>query len=229
MTRPLRIYVCGAHSTGKTTLARHISRELGLPLINEVARQVIAEFEISFETLRVDLNRAGDYQREVFRRQIEVEQRYPEGFVSDRSFDNLAYAARHSNVIHELIDDHALRYFERVRESLVFYVRPHRECMQYDGMREQVDWDEINRIDGMLDFILSWQQIPCIGINELNMKDRVRTALSAVRLYKQACGQTVITPRVIPTPKPVNGNGEHHKANGKPVNGTHSKLATTTY
>ena len=160
MSRPLRIYVCGAHSTGKTTLARHISRELGLPLINEVARQVIAEFEISFETLRVDLNRAGDYQREVFRRQIEVEQRYPEGFVSDRSFDNLAYAARHSNVIHELIDDAALRYFERVRESLVFFVRPHRECMEYDGMREQVDWDEINRIDGMLDFILSWQQIP---------------------------------------------------------------------
>lgn len=207
MSRPLRIYVCGAHSTGKTTLARHISRELGLPLINEVARQVIAEFEISFETLRVDLSRAGDYQREVFRRQIEVEQRYPEGFVSDRSFDNLAYAARHSNVIHELIDDQTLRYFERVRESLVFFVRPHRECMQYDGMREQVDWDEINRIDGMLDFILSWQQIPCVGISELNMKDRVRTALSAVKLYQQACGHRRIPAPAIPAPQNGNGNG----------------------
>ena len=36
MHQPLRIYVCGAHSTGKTTLARHLAEELGLPLINEV-------------------------------------------------------------------------------------------------------------------------------------------------------------------------------------------------
>lgn len=223
MSQPLRIYVCGAHSTGKTTLARHLAHELGLPLINEVARQVIAEFELSFETLRVDIGRAGEYQREVFQRQLEVEQRYPEGFVSDRSFDNLAYAARHSLVLPDLLDDDAERYFERVRQSLVFYVRPQRECMQNDGLREQVAWDEINRIDGMLDLLLGWQRIPCIGISELNMKDRIRTAMAAVRLYQRACAQSVAP--VFPTspvtpPRPAapslpsrggNGNG-----NGSP-------------
>ena len=89
-----------------------------------------------------------------------------------------------------ILDDRADEYFRMVRErSLVFYVRPQRECMVNDGFRETVAWDEINRIDGMLDFIFTWQRIPCIGISELNMKDRVRTAMAAVRLYKHACEQ----------------------------------------
>lgn len=207
--QPLRIYVCGAHSTGKTTLARHIARELGLPLINEVARQVIAEMELSFETLRVDVTRAGEYQREVFKRQMEVEERYPDGFVSDRTFDNLAYAARHSMVIPQLLDGDCMRYFGRVRESLVLFVRPHRECMANDGTREQVEWDEINRIDGILDFLLAWQQVPSIGISELNMKDRVRTAMTAVKLYQRACAAA---PDPLPSPPPArkNGNGNGH-------------------
>ena len=181
MHQPLRIYVCGAHSTGKTTLARHLAEELGLPLINEVARQVMAEMELTFETLRVDLHRVAAYQREVFRRQIQVEERYPEGFVSDRAFCNLAYAARHSKILGDLLaEENSQRYFEHLRRhGLVFFVRPHRECMQDDGMRERVAWDEINRIDGMLDFIFGWQRIPCVGISELNMKDRVRTAMTS--------------------------------------------------
>jgi nicotinamide riboside kinase len=208
--QPLRIYVCGAHSTGKTTLARHIAKELGLPLINEVARQVIAEMELSFETLRVDVVRAGEYQREVFKRQMEVEERYPGGFVSDRTFDNLAYAARHSAVIPQLLDADCMRYFAKVRESLVLYVRPHRECMANDGMREQVEWDEINRIDGILDFLLAWQQVPCIGVSELNMKDRVRTAMCAVKMYQRACLATPATPVLAPAAARKNGNGSAH-------------------
>src|SRR5690606_5171484 len=108
-------------------------------------------------------------------------------FVSDRTFDNLAYAARHSMVIPQLLDAECMRYFARVRESLVLFVRPHRECMVNDGFREQVEWDEINRIDGILDFLLAWQQIPSVGISELNMKARVRTATTAARLYQRAC------------------------------------------
>ncbi len=227
---PLKIYVCGAHSTGKTTLARHLAQELGLPLINEVARQVMAELELSFETLRVDLRRVAEYQREVFRRQTQVEEQYPRGFVSDRTFCNLAYAARHSLVLHELIDAQAERYFERVRrEGLVFFVRPHRECMSDDGMRERVEWDEINRIDGILDFLLSWQRIPCIGISELNMKDRVRTATTAVELYRRSRQAAALEPAPAATwGSPArasgngngNGNGNGHgngHGNGTPV------------
>jgi len=219
MQQPLRIYVCGAHSTGKTTLARHIARKLGLPMINEVARQVIAELELSFEKLRVDLDQAGDYQRQVFRRQLEVEERYPEGFVSDRSFDNLAYAARHCLALPDILDAAAERYFDRVRESLVFFVRPHPECMADDGLREQVAWDEINRIDGMLDFLLAWQRIPCIGISELNMKDRVRTAMSAVQLYERACGVAAPAPALASPAAAAAGAGDRTRPAGRNGNG----------
>jgi predicted ATPase len=208
VTQPLRIYVCGAHSTGKTTLARHLARELGLPLINEVARQVMAELEISFESLRVNLEQVASYQKQVFQRQMEVEERYPDGFVSDRTFCNLAYAARHSLILPDLLDHKAERYFERVRnESLVFFVRPHMECMANDGVRERVGWDEINRIDGILDFILGWQRIPCVGISELNMKDRVRTAMTALRLYQRS---RAAQPIQAPGNGNGNGNGHHH-------------------
>jgi hypothetical protein len=160
---------------------------------------------------------------------MEVEERYPDGFVSDRAFDNLAYAARHSLVISSLLDAEALRYFQRVRESLVLFVRPHRECMANDGVRENVEWDEINKIDGILDFLLGWQQVPCIGISELNMKDRVRTAMAAVKLYQRACIAapdtrpvaaqqiSVAATAVLPPPRKVNINGHQNgHGNGHP-------------
>ena len=37
---PGRVYLVGAHSTGKTTLARYIRDHYGLPMISEVARSV---------------------------------------------------------------------------------------------------------------------------------------------------------------------------------------------
>ena len=72
------------------------------------------------------------------------------------------------------------------------------------------------RIDGILDFILSWQQIPCIGISELNMKDRVRTATAAVRLYKAARMQVPTASTLSTTPS----NGRTTYARAGAVNGS---------
>ena len=38
----VRIYLVGAHATGKTTLARWVRDRYGLPMISEVARGVLA-------------------------------------------------------------------------------------------------------------------------------------------------------------------------------------------
>ena len=88
--------------------------------------------------------------------------------------------------------------------------------MVNDGFRENVAWDEINRIDGMLDFIFTWQRIPCIGISELNMKDRVRTATAAVRLYKAARMQVPTASTLSTTPS----NGRTTYARAGAVNGS---------
>ena len=108
MNKPWRIYLVGAHSTGKTTLARWIRDRYGLPMISEVARGVLAEMEDQLENIRSDLDVVDRYQREVFERQILAEEQHDGDFVSDRAFCNLAYAAQHSTILAEIARD-ALR------------------------------------------------------------------------------------------------------------------------
>jgi hypothetical protein len=181
---PLRIYIAGAHSTGKTTLARWIARTYKLPMVTEVARSVLAELEIPLETLRVDLERTKHFQKEVFRRQAEMERLAGERFVSDRTFDNLAYACHHTLGLSEIardLGDYAARL--RASGSLVFFVRPHRDLLHEDGVRASVDWEEIVRIDGMVKLLLELHDVDYITIDTLNMAERaraVRGVLAAV-------------------------------------------------
>src|SRR5437870_1668452 len=173
---PLRIYIAGAHSTGKTTLARWVARTYKLPLVTEVARAVLAELEIPLENLRVDLERVKVFQKEVFRRQAEMERLAGNRFVSDRTFDNLAYACHHtlglSEIARELED-----YSRRLHSpgSIVFFVRPHRDLLKEDGIRASVSWEEIVRIDGMVKLLLELHDVDYITIDTLNMAERART------------------------------------------------------
>ena len=96
MQTPLRIYLVGAHATGKTTLARWVRDTYGLPMISEVARGVLAEMEAQLDGIRSNIALIDRYQAEVFERQIEAEAAQPGSFVSDRAFCNLAYAAHHA-------------------------------------------------------------------------------------------------------------------------------------
>src|SRR5215510_5430518 len=100
----MRIYFVGSHATGKTTMTRYVSRRYGLPMITEVARAVLAELETSLDALRTDVDLVAEYQRRVFEWQVQVERAQGgSGFVSDRAFDNLAYAAEHTLVLADLI------------------------------------------------------------------------------------------------------------------------------
>ena len=51
----MKLYFVGAHSTGKTTLARYASTTYKLPLIAETARTELAKMERRFDDLRVDV------------------------------------------------------------------------------------------------------------------------------------------------------------------------------
>lgn len=50
--KPLRIAFIGSAATGKTTLTRWVKKHYGLPMINEIARQVLGELETDFPTDR---------------------------------------------------------------------------------------------------------------------------------------------------------------------------------
>lgn len=193
----MRIYFVGSHATGKTTMTRWVSRRYELPMITEVARSVLAELETNFDTLRTDMERVGDYQRRVFERQIATERLQDKGFVSDRAFDNLAYAAEHALCLGDIMSDTAgedvRRYMEWVSEGVVFFVRPHRSLLKEDGVRAGVDWDSVVRIDGMVKLLLEQFRIRYMPIDTPSMQERVRAVefvLSRMGLQQQVIEHT---------------------------------------
>ena len=180
-----RIYIVGSHSTGKTSLARWISKVYKLPLVTEVARSVLAERELPLEVLRTDIERTADFQEEVFRRQAIAEERAGARYVSDRAFDNLAYAASHTISVKKIAAGVAAGYIDRLREygSVIFFVRPQRELVAQDGVRERVDWDELVRIDGMVKLLLEQNDLDYVVISTLSMAERARTVRAVLRPY----------------------------------------------
>lgn len=174
----MRIYFVGSHATGKTTMTRWVSRRYGVPMITEVARAVLAELETNFDMLRTDMDRVSDYQRRVFERQLATERLQEKGFVSDRAFDNLAYAAEHATVLGDIMNEaggeEVRKYMEWVNEGVVFFVRPHRSLLKEDGVRAGVDWDSVVRIDGMVKLLLEQYRIRYLPIDTPSMQERVR-------------------------------------------------------
>ncbi len=188
----MRIYFVGAHATGKTTMTRYVSRRYGLPMITEVARAVLAELETGLDALRTDMDLVAEYQRRVFERQVQVEHLQGTGFVSDRAFDNLAYAAEHTLIMGELIASEQFKsYMEWVAQGIVFYLRPHKELLRDDGVRAGLTWDSVLRIDGMIKLMLEQSRIPYLPIESGLMQERAR-AVDFV--LKRTAGLQIVSP-----------------------------------
>jgi len=209
-----RIYLVGAHSTGKTTLARWIRDRYGLPMISEVARGVLAEMEEQLDAIRSNLDVVDRYQTMVFERQLAAEAEHEGPFVSDRAFCNLAYAAHHATVLGDLASDPRLReYMKRVEEGIVFFLRPHPELLSADGVRAGVAWEEVVRIDGMVKLMLEMFRVPYLPVESLSMQERVRLV---ERVLDLAGVSHVGDLRALQSNGPRgNGNGNGH-GNGEP-------------
>ena len=203
----MRIYFVGAHATGKTTLTRFVSRRYGLPMITEVARGVLAELETNFVSLRTDMEAVAAYQKRVFERQMATEHLQEKGFVSDRAFDNLAYAAEHTTSLHNIMyHDGGVefkKYMDWVKQGFVFFIRPQKELLVEDGVRAGVDWDSVIRIDGMIKLLLEQFHIDYLPINTPSMQERVRAIEfvlgRAVGLSAQSLDEKSVVPKRVVT------------------------------
>jgi len=161
---PLRIAFVGGQSTGKSTLARWAKNNYQLPMINEVARQVLGELETNFTTLHSDLNATTAYQQEVFKRQVQVSLAHAGGYVSDRAHDNLAYAADAADNYSSIVSDPSLgKYLDHLEDVIIFFVRPHKSLLKDDGVRAPIKWRDVLRIDGIIKMILRSLVVPKTG------------------------------------------------------------------
>jgi nicotinamide riboside kinase len=182
----MKIYFVGAHSTGKTTCARYVSEKYKLPMITEVARAVLSEKELHLETLRYDLNLVDDYQNSIFERQLAEEEKHT-NFVSDRSFDCLAYVTQHTRILSDMMAKPELtQYINKLREPDVFtfFVRPSKATLKADGVREAINWDGLVSIDAMVKTFLEMWKLRYFQINSDNMQERVRFIDSVLSLAK---------------------------------------------
>ncbi len=171
----MRIYFVGSHATGKTTLCRWVSQQYDVPMITEVARAVLAELEANFDQMRTDMNLVAEYQRRVFARQVAVEKLHDGTFVSDRAFDNLAYAAEHTTILADLLQEKRFHeYMKWVASGIVFFLRPHKTLLREDGIRAGVSWESVLRIDGMVKLLLEQYRIKYLPIESVSMQERVR-------------------------------------------------------
>jgi nicotinamide riboside kinase len=208
----MRIYFVGSHATGKTTLCRYVSRRYQLPMITEVARAVLAEMESSLDALRTDMDLVAEYQERVFARQVAIERLHDGRFVSDRAFDNLAYAAEHTTVVADLMSDQRfVDYMRWVSDGTVLFLRPHPSLLREDGVRAGVSWESVLRIDGMIKLLLEVHRVPYLPIESVSMQERVRCVdfvLQRGGLHQRLVTRAPAQPP--PEPQPA-------KKNGKPV------------
>ncbi len=182
----MKVYFVGSHSTGKTTCARYVSERWRLPMITEVARAVLSEKELHLDSLRYDMNLVDDYQNSIFKRQLDEERKHPI-FVSDRSFDCLAYAAQHTRILPDLINSSELKgYLDKLRQpdSFIFFVRPSKATLKADGVRETINWDGIVSIDSMVKFMLEMWNLRYFQINMDNMQERVHLIDAVLGTHK---------------------------------------------
>jgi len=183
----MKIYICGSHSTGKTTLAKYISQTYNIPMLPETARLILAEKELEIDSLRKDLDVVNSYQRSVLYRQIEQTKKF-DNFVSDRAFDCLAYTAQHSTILSELIaSQDVIDFIEFMKscDSIIFFIRPSKNTLEQDGIRETITWDGIVAIDAQIKFMCEMFGIRYFQIDTDIMQERTRLVDAVLSLCPQ--------------------------------------------
>ena len=180
-----RFCFVGSHSTGKTTLSSEISELYGLPLINEVARKELVRSGITLDQIRSSMSAVEKYQQIVWKSQIEEEEVFEknnETFISDRSFDNLAYWIEYSFDIQSLIQStEFINYINKWKQSnsTIFFVRPETSFIKDDGVRSRMELglEDVGRIDGIIRAMLEIWGLKYIPIKGTNLKDRMLSVM----------------------------------------------------
>lgn len=181
----MKIYYTGAHSVGKSTLARYTSKQYNLPMLGEAARKVLSDRELNIDALRSDIDIVNSYQLDIFNRQLIEEQKH-KSFISDRSLlDCIAYSSQHTTIVSELFSNKELHsYIQSLKSKnvIIFFIRPSKATLKDDGIREQLNWDGVIAIDAMIKLLLEMYSIRYFTINTDSMQERIRIVNNTISL-----------------------------------------------
>lgn len=87
----VRLGLYGAHRSGKTTLARHISEELGVPFVETTSAKVFERYGLTPNS-HIDIRHRLAIQCDILREAVDLWAAQPDGFVTDRTpIDMAAY------------------------------------------------------------------------------------------------------------------------------------------
>jgi deoxyadenosine/deoxycytidine kinase len=135
-----KIALCGAHSTGKTTLGKPLSENLELNFLTNTMRSIWQEFGISeFEKLPADIR--STFQKIALNKQIELENSYEnKGFITDRSvIDYLCYTQLSSNMSGADLQLYTNLIAERTKNYTHFIYFPIMFEGVYESLRANLD------------------------------------------------------------------------------------------
>lgn len=179
-TTGIRIGICGAHGTGKTTLANALQKALQLPLISERARTVAKEMGITIADVMRDVELARRFQARLFRTQVRLEEELKHGFVSDRTLADIYGYCMLYGVWPEEKEKLFLDYVAKMlvgRYDLLVYV-PIEFPLQADGFRDTCPSCQ-RSVDRYIREILEASRVSYIRVTG-NLEQRVSQVISAL-------------------------------------------------
>lgn len=173
----MRIYLVGAHSTGKTTLLNYVRESYNINTISEVARDVINKYGGSLRKIYNDIYVAEMFQMDIIEEQMRREKETEPPFICDRSLDILAYFANYTKCTENVLkNEYVQRYIETFKDPdvVVMLIYPKMELLEGDGIRVDLDTEDIFIIHGMIKYILESNNIKYMLLNTKNQNERAR-------------------------------------------------------
>lgn len=186
----LKIFLCGPHSTGKTTLLNDVIQHYhGIKVIDEVARGIIRDFGWRREDFLPEEHPETFYKlnEEIIKRQICQDIEYSKngkGFICDRALDPLVYVKFYlgeearGRLLHI---EGITEWLQRMRSSFVFLLAPHKEIINDDNVRLVSTIDELHKLYQAFEEELLYHNIPYCKITELDRNARVQSVLTEIQ------------------------------------------------
>lgn len=181
----IRVFICGAHSTGKTTMLQHLLQEPENDLHGEteVARKIMERLGWQRKDIEPEENPENFFnlQKRIMKVQNQVDREnnhLKRSYVCDRGIDPLIYCKMYlgQERLNQLLNteeaDECLQR-HKATNTLTVILNPHPECIRDDGTRLTPKLEELNQFTDMLKHFLNDQGIAFETISELNLEKRV--------------------------------------------------------